>query len=43
MDLKAIIQEHNRLNGHRFSVTEFALVAGAALFIAYGGYRNSLT
>lgn len=42
MHLKAIIQEHNRLNGLRFSVSEFALVTVAALFIAFGGYRNNL-
>jgi len=39
---KAIIREHNRFNGLRFPVAEFALVTGAALFITFGGYRNNL-
>lgn len=43
--LRQIVREHNQLNGFRFVIAEFSVVALAALFISAGGvlHANWLT
>jgi hypothetical protein len=39
--LRQIIREHNQLNGFRFVIAEFCLVALAAIFISASGFLHS--
>jgi hypothetical protein len=39
--LRQIVREHNQLNGFRFVIAEFSLVALAAIFISASGFLHS--